>query len=160
KQTQEINPNYRFCTPLRRRALSPFVTIAESLQSIHKRTGEGITYVNAIINSGVHRYPVEFLKGGAHGYLDGVGSLSHSSYHYLDVIAWYLQCAPGSIAKIGITLPYIIRVRDYIARQGYSQLLQLNGENSSVVAPDITLPNRVLNAELDFTIHLHLYDQL
>jgi hypothetical protein len=129
------------------------------LQSIYKQTNEGIVYANIIINNGVHRYPAEFLKGGAHGYLDGIGSLSHSSYHYLDVIAWYLQCSPGSIAKIGLTLPYVARVRDYLARQGYAQMLQLNNENFSVVAPDVNLPSRVLNAELDFTLHLHLYDK-
>ncbi len=159
QRAQELNPNFRFCTPLRRRALSPFMTIAESLRSVYEQTNEGITYINTVINSGVHRYPVEFLKGGAHGYLDGVGSLSHSSYHYLDVIAWYLQCAPGKLAKIGINLAYVSRVRDYLARQGYEQMMQLNNEKTSVVAPYINLPERVLNAELDFTIHLHLYDE-
>lgn len=154
------NPNYGFCIPLRRRALSPFIAIAESLNSVYEKTGEGLTHANVIINSGIHRYPVEFLKGGAHGYLDGVGSLSHSSYHYLDVIAWFLQCAPGRITKIGLTLPYVARVKDYLARQGYSQLLQLNNENISDVVSDISLPDKVLNAELDFTIHLNLYDDV
>lgn len=159
EQAQNINPDYRFCTPLRRRALTPFVTIAEDLRSIYEKTEEGITYINAVINSGVHRYPVEFLKGGAHGYLDGIGSLSHSSYHYLDVIAWYIQSAPGKIAKIGITLPYVSRVKDYLAKQGYSQMMQLNNEDPSVVEHDIKLPDRVLNTELDFTVHMHLYDE-
>lgn len=158
QKAQKVNPDYCLCVPLRRRALSPFVTIAESLRSVYDDTNEGITYMTAVINSGVHRYPIEFLKGGAHGYLDGVGSLSHSSYHYLDVIAWYLQCSPGKVAKISITLPYVARVRDYLARQGYSQLLQLNNEDPSLVASDITIPDRVLNAELDFTVQMHLYN--
>lgn len=156
---QSNNPDYRFSTPLRRRALTPFVTIAENLHSIYEKTGEGVTYIDAMINSGVHRYPIEFLKGGAHGYLDGIGSLSHSSYHYLDVIAWYLQAAPGKIAKIGITLPYVSRVKDYLAKQGYGQMLQLNGEDPSVVVDNVELPESVLNAELDFTVHMHLYDE-
>lgn len=158
ERAQEKNPDYRFCTPLRRRALSPFVVIAENLQAVHEKTGEGITRLNAIVNGGIHRYPVEFLKGGAHGYLEGVGSLSHSSYHYLDVIAWYLQCAPGNVSKIGITLPHVSRVRDYLAQQGYEQMMHLNDETPAVVAQDVVLPERVLNAELDFTLHLHLYD--
>lgn len=155
---QKKNKNYIFCTPLRRRALTSFVAIAENLQTVYDKTNEGITYLNAIVNNGIHRYPAEFLKGGAHGFLDGIGSLSHSSYHYLDVIAWYLQCAPGKVAKIGITLPYIVRVKDYIARQGYEQMLKLNDEDPSVVVSDILLPDRVLNSEIDFTLHLHLYD--
>lgn len=158
QKAQANNPRYRFCTPLRRRALTPLVTIAENLQSIYDRTGEGITYMNAIINGGVHRYPAEFLKGGAHGYIDGVGSLSHSSYHYLDVIAWYLQAAPGSATKIRITLPYVSRVRDYLAKRGYAQLMQLNQEDSATVEQGVKLSESILNAELDFTIHLQLYD--
>ncbi|MCA9329385.1 Gfo/Idh/MocA family oxidoreductase [Candidatus Saccharibacteria bacterium] len=159
EKAQKINPNYRFCTPLRRRALTPFMSVAKELTSAYEQTKEGITYINAVVNGGVHRYPAEFLKGGAHGFLDGIGSLSHSSYHYLDILAWYLQCAPGEVAKIDITLPHVSRVKDYIAKQGYSQLLRLNNEKTSVVTHGIKLPDRVLNAELDFTIHLHLYDK-
>ena len=156
---QKINTEYRFCTPLRRRALTPFIKIAENLQRVYQRTNQGLTYINAIVNGGVHRYPVEFLKGGAHGYIDGVGSLSHSSYHYLDVIAWYLQSAPGDAASIELTLPYVARVEDYLRKQGYKQLMQINEENPSVVVDGVELSQNILNAELDFTIHITLYDK-
>lgn len=102
---------------------------------------------------------IEYLKGGAHGYIDGVGSLSHSSCHYLDVIAWYLQAAPGTLARVGVSLPYVSRVKDYLAKQGYEQLMYLNNEDPSIVEAGVGLPESVLNAELDFTIHLHLYDK-
>ncbi|MEI7758963.1 MAG: Gfo/Idh/MocA family oxidoreductase [bacterium] len=159
EKAQKANPNYRFCTPLRRRPLTPFMNVAQELTSVYEQTKEGVTYINAVVNGGIHRYPIEFLKGGAHGYLDGVGSLSHSSYHYLDILAWYLQCAPGKIAKINVTLPYVFRVKDYMQKQGYGQLMQLNDEKPYIVEHGITLPDRVLNAELDFIVHLHLYDK-
>jgi hypothetical protein len=159
KKNQKQNPNYRFCTPLRRRALTPFVKIANNLSKIHSETNQGLTYMTAIINGGVHRYPVEFLKGGAHGYIDGVGSLSHSSYHYLDVIAWYLQSAPGDIATIELTLPYVSRVGDYLRKQGYQHLMHINNEDPSVVVDGVELTNSILNAELDFTIHITLFDK-
>lgn len=153
------NPGFNLCVPLRRRALSPFLAMADNLQSVHEKTNEGITHITTVINSGIHRYPIEFLKGGAHGYLDGVGSLSHSSYHYLDVIAWYLSCAPGKIAKINISLPYVCRVSDYLGREGYGPLIGLNDESSKLVATDIRVSDRVLRSELDFTLHLTLYDK-
>ncbi len=159
QKVQKINPQYSFCTPLRRRALTPFVTIANDLQSIYERTGEGISYITAVVNGGVHRYPIEFLKGGAHGYIDGVGSLSHSSYHYLDVIAWYLRSAPGSVTRVKISLPYVSRVKDYVAKEGYRQLMQLNNEDPTTVKHNVKIPESALNAELDFTVHLHLYDR-
>lgn len=159
KTNQKKNPDYRFCTPLRRRALTPFIKIADSLSKVYSQTNQGLTYVNAIINGGVHRYPVEFLKGGAHGYIDGVGSLSHSSYHYLDVIAWYLQTAPGDTAYLEVTLPYVSRVKDYLKKQGYRNLMKLNQEDPLVVVNNIKLPENVLNAELDFTIHMTLFDK-
>ncbi len=111
------------------------------------------------MNGGVHRYPAEFLKGGAHGFVDGVGSLSHSSYHYVDVIAWYLQSAPGSISSIELTLPYVGRVKDYLAKQGYKELMHLNQEDSSKVVEGVELTDSIMNAELDFTIHMQLFDK-
>lgn len=159
KRNQKQNPDYRFCTPLRRRALSPFVKIADNLRKVHGDTNQGLTYMNVIINGGVHRYPVEFLKGGAHGYIDGIGSLSHSSYHYLDVIAWYLKSALGETAYLELTLPYVARVGDYLKKQGYRQLMQINKEESSVVVDGVELSQSILNAELDFTIHMTLFDK-
>lgn len=158
RANQQVNPEYRFCTPLRRRALAPFVKIADSLEDVYKKTGQGLTYMNAIVNGGVHRYPAEFLKGGAHGFVDGVGSLSHSSYHYVDVIAWYLQSAPGNVSTIELTLPYVGRVKDYLAKQGYKELMQINREEASNVAEGVVLSDSIQNAELDFTIHIQLYD--
>lgn len=159
QQARTSNPNYVFCMLLRRRALTPFLDIANNLRSVYERTDEGITYVHAVLNSGIHHYPAEFLKGGAHGYLDGVGSLSHSSYHFLDILAWYLQVSPGKIKRIGISLPHVSRVRDYLSRKGYKQLLILNNEQPAIVEEGIDLPERVLNAELDFTIHISLYNK-
>jgi len=151
--------DFIFCTPLRRRALTSFNDIATGLENIYDQTGQGVTHMNLIVNGGVHRYPVEYLKGGAHGYLDGVGSLSHSSYHYIDVIAWYLQSAPGKLSAIEVSLPYVSRVRDYLNKRGYEQLMRLNDEQAATVDGPIDLPESVLNCELDFMVVMKLKDQ-
>ncbi|RJQ26956.1 hypothetical protein C4577_02480 [Candidatus Parcubacteria bacterium] len=151
--------NYMFCTPLRRRALTPFIKIAQEIQKVYDKTGENIRYMNLVVNSGLHRYPIEFLKGGAHGYLDGVGSLAHSSYHFIDIIAWYLSLAKGDIAKIKVELPYVFRVNDYLKIKGYKKIKDLiEGQNSNIYE-NAELSKSVLNSELDFDFHLHLLDK-
>ena len=158
-QAKKHNPKYLFCSPLRRRALTPFVKTANDLESIYKKTHEGIRYMNVIVNGGVHKYPQEFLKGGAHGYLDGIGSLSHSSYHYIDVIAWYLGLARGQTAKIEVHLPYIFRVKDYLKIKGYKKLRKFIENNDDNFDDNLKIPDNVLNSELDFTFHLKLFDK-
>ncbi len=158
-QAKRKRKNYMFCTPLRRRALTPFVKIAQEIEKIYNKTGEGIRYVNLITNGGLHRYPSEFLKGGAHGYLDGVGSLAHSSYHYIDIICWYLQLAKGDVSRIRIELPYIFRVRDYINTKGYRNIQKIIEEKNMEPQNHISLPQNILNCELDFDFSLHLLNR-
>lgn len=159
KEAKKKNPNYMFGTPLRRRVLIPFMRLADEFEAVYKKTGEGITYMNVISNGGLHRYPIEFLKAGAHGYLEGIGSLAHSSYHYIDIIAWYLQVAKGDIAKIKISLPYILRVKDYIKTKKYKVLKELIEGKKSKLNDNILLSENVLNSELDFTFHMQLLDK-
>lgn len=155
---EKENSNYTFCMPLRRRVLTPYMSIADSLKSTFERTGQGLTHMNITINGGIHRYPREFLKAGAHGYVEGVGSLSHSNYHYLDLMAWYMQLAPGTAVNVGVRVVSVDRVGDYLAAQGYEQLRKINNEDSSVVVDGVELSNSILRAELDFTFCFTLYD--
>ena len=156
---KQTNEKYLFITPLRRRVLTPFIRIADELGDMYTKTGEGIRYMTMIINGGLHRYPVEFLKGGAHGYLNGVGSLAHSSYHYIDVIAWFLQQARGDTSAITLTLPYVSRVEDYIKTKKYSFLQSLVEKDRNTLDNSVVLPESVLHAELDFTVHMQLQNQ-
>lgn len=152
-------PSHRaFVVPLRRRALRPFTQMADEISHVYKKYEQPITHMNLLVNGGVHRYPKEYLKGGAHGFVEGIGSLSHSSYHYLDVIAWYIKLAPGNIKKVGISVQYVRRVKDYLKSHAYKQLLELNNESAESV--EVTnIPESVLNAELDFSLHYTFYDE-
>lgn len=158
RKAKKVNSKYMFCTSLRRRALAPFLDIAKGLTYVEQKTGEGIKYMNVIVNSGLHRYPIEFTKGGAHGYLDGVGSLVHSSFHYIDLIAWYLQIAKGNATKISVSLQYISRVKDYLNNHGYKNIKKLiEGENNGI-EDEVVIPTQVSKCELDFIFHLKLLD--
>ncbi|MFA6518902.1 MAG: Gfo/Idh/MocA family oxidoreductase [Candidatus Shapirobacteria bacterium] len=156
---QQKNKRYLFCLPLRRRVLTPYVFVAKQLEAVNKNTGEGIRYLNIIVNGGIFKYPIELLGGGSHGYLDGVGSLSHSSYHYIDVLAWYLQVAQGKAKKIKINLTNLIRVHDYLRTKTYQNLRNIVEDESNNFEDELALPEQVLNSELDFTFTLKLLDE-
>lgn len=157
-KNRKENPYYIFCSPLRRRSLEPFMKIAHELEEVYKKTGEGIRHMNVIINGGIHKYPSEYLKGGAHGHLDGVGTLCHTSYHYIDLIAWYLKVARGKIHSIEISLPYVLRVSEYLDMKGYNSLRDLIEPNFKF-QESIKIPQKVLNTELDFSFYLKLKDK-
>ncbi|MDE1833667.1 MAG: Gfo/Idh/MocA family oxidoreductase [Candidatus Micrarchaeota archaeon] len=151
------NEAFSIICPLRRRAMAPFMQIASGLSEVHLKTGEGISHANVIQSCGIHKFPAELTNGGAHGYLDGIGSLSHSSYHYLDAMAWYLSAAPGETEEIEVSMPYLSRIRDYLDSGDHARLMRLV-EGGMVPDWDVDLPERVLNAERDMTFHLKLLD--
>jgi len=100
------NPNLLFHSILRRRSLSAFTHVAKELEKVYKSTGAGINNMSIIMNGGKYKFPAELGSSGAHSYLEGVGSLSHSAYHYIDILSWYLTCAPGVTTKIKPQLNY------------------------------------------------------
>lgn len=152
--------NYKFYIPLKRRVLKPFQTIINSLNEIYQTSSEGIKYLDLTVDGGIHRYPIEFLKGGAHGFVEGVGSLSHSSFHFIDAIAMCLCAAPGKIYSLEIELPYILRVKDYLKAKGYKKLMELIEDNTAgLEINENEISEAALNTELDFTFSIKLKDK-
>lgn len=149
------NPSYLFHIPLKNRRLRPFCYISTHMQNVYERTGQGLTHINLTVNNGLHRFYSEFLNEGAHGYLDGIGSLAHSSYHYLDLIAWFVLSARADISSLRISVPNVMRIRDYVSSAGYSSLGRVLGCKDNSIC---SLPDKVLSAELDFSISIALCD--
>lgn len=50
REIKKIHPDYALWTPLRRRALTPFVDIAKNIEEIYTKFNAGITHMNVIIN--------------------------------------------------------------------------------------------------------------
>jgi predicted dehydrogenase len=155
---KRADPSYLFCSALRRRAMPAFRIVADNLADVATRTGQGVTHMTFQVNGGLHRFPDEFDRDGAHGYVAGVGALAHSSYHYLDLIAWYLQSAPGQVKRLEIGAPVVRRVRDYVNTGGYLSLLGVidPDHNSGISAP--VLSDQILDSELDVVFVIRLLD--
>lgn len=114
--------------------------------------------MNLIDNYGMQRFSQEFRHKGSHGYADGVGSASHTFYHHLDLVLWLLQTAPGNVAKIKLTVPYIFRIKDYLKQKKYrhtAQYLQIE----YLLEEEPSHKDSILNAEFDFNVNFTLLDQ-
>ena len=156
-KNKQKNENYLACSPLRRRALTPFINVANWLNQVRNNSFQGPLFIDIIVNSGIHKLPGEFVKGGAHGALEGVGSLTHTSYHYIDILAWYLLVANSNVSKLEISPAYVFRVKDYLQIEGYRNLRKYadSGENEPT---NVKIPDAVLNSELDFAFNIKLLD--
>lgn len=133
------HPNLLFHSILRRRSLESFTKVAAQLDEVYKKTKAGINNMTILINGGVYKLPAELSHRGAHGYLDGVGSLSHSAYHYMDAIAWFLSKAPGKTASILPNINYVTRVRDYLDARSYKPVIdRINISQEGLQHPALT----------------------
>ena len=151
------NPLLSFNLVLRRRSLEPFRLIADRLHEVQEGYGAGINHMNIISNSGVYKYPVEMASGsGAHDFTSGVGALSHSSYHYIDLMNWYLAAAPGDVAYIIPKLIKVTRVQDYLDANLYKSLMSIN--NHAPEKEEHPLTRSVRAAELDFAFNIGFYN--
>jgi hypothetical protein len=149
------DPRLLCSSMLRRRGLDNFTEIADDLRDVYAHTGAGIDNMSVIVNGGKYLYPAELITGGAHGYLEGLGSLSHSAYHYIDLIAWYISSAKGNVEYLQPRLNYVLRVKDYMRSQSYMHLWELNSEKSPPLDSG-RLSRSILESELNtsYTINL------
>jgi hypothetical protein len=142
------HPNLMFHSILRRRSLESFTKVASELDTVYKKTKAGINNMTILINGGVCKLPAELSNPGAHGYLDGVGSLSHSAYHYLDAIAWFISKAPGKTVEIVPKLNYVTRIKDYLDAQTYMPVANsINVSSESLLRPKLS--KETLGCELN-----------
>jgi predicted dehydrogenase len=143
-------PGHLFAVPLRRRANDAFVQAAGLLRDVHDGHKQPLTSGYVAVNGGHFRLAEEYVLGDAHGYTHGVGALAFSSYHYLDVLAWYLQTAPGEISALRLTNQYVRRLRDHLAT-GQDEVLEgLLRPRSQTLPREVRLEERTGLAELDF----------
>jgi hypothetical protein len=157
-EAKRDTPTLLFHSILRRRALQSFVRVAEDVKEVYEETGAGINNMTIVVNGGKYKLPAELDKPGAHGYLEGIGSISHSAYHYLDIMAWYLDNAPGRAVYIRPRLNYVFRISDYIKAQSYLPLANIIDEDRAALATP-ALSKATLGCELNAGFTFDLLDK-
>lgn len=148
KEAKEVNPRLLFHSILRRRSLESFTKVAHELNIVYRKSNAGLNNMTILINGGVCKLPAELSNAGAHGYLDGIGSFSHSAYHYVDAIAWFVSQAPGRACKLVPKLNYVTRVSDYLEAESYKQIAKtLNVDDATLTIPQLS--DETLGCELN-----------
>ncbi|MEU2390463.1 hypothetical protein [Streptomyces sp. NPDC007369] len=115
---------------------------------------------NFAVTGGHFRLPEEYALGNAHGYTHGVGALAFSSYHYIDLMAWYLGLAQGPLTALRITNHYVRRVGDYLDTGQNRALEALLRPLSPQPAALADLDRRTALAEMDFAFTRRSTDSL
>lgn len=158
QQAKKDTPTLLFHSILRRRSLNTFIKVAEDLKDVYDQTGAGVNNMSIIVNGGKYKFPAELDKPGAHGYLEGVGSISHSAYHYLDIMSWYLDVAPGQAHYIRPRLNYAFRISDYLKAGSYTSLANVIDEDSTALTVP-SLSKETLGCELNAGFTFDLLDE-
>lgn len=67
---------------------------------LHRAPGMPASFVSIVHNDGSYRFPGGFNLPGAHGYSSGLGSLTHTAYHYLDFLAFLIEQVKAGEPKV------------------------------------------------------------
>lgn len=153
REAKKLNPKLLFHSILRRRSLESFTKVAHELNVVYRKNNAGVNNMTILINGGVCKLPVELSNAGAHGYLDGIGSFSHSAYHYVDAIAWFVSQAPGRACKLVPRLNYVMRVSDYLESESYKQIANtLDIDSSALIIPELSKETLGCELNVGFTL--------
>lgn len=152
------SPGHLFALPMRRRANDAFVDSSRLITEVYEKHEQPLTMGNFTVTGGHFRLPEEYALGNAHGYTNGVGALAFSSYHYIDLMAWYLRQAQGPVTALRITNHYVRRVGDYLDTGQNQALESLLRPLSPAPALPADLDRRTALAEMDFAFTLELLD--
>lgn len=78
---------------LQRRFQSGYLDMREMIKRVFSVTNCPPTSITIVHNDGQWRFPKELYSESYHGFDEGIGELTHTGYHYLDMIPWFLKVA-------------------------------------------------------------------
>jgi hypothetical protein len=140
--------------PLMRRVTEPYTQITDQLSEVYRITNQSLTNMLACRSDGCYRFADEFDRPGAHGYREGLGTLTMSGYHYLDFIAACVMAAPvkgNLLESTMINKTTVGEIRRTSQAVPFGQFLN----NSSKKEDNDFVGD---NAELDFSVSINIKD--
>lgn len=82
----------RFKIQCQRRFHEGYIYIKNVIENLIKEYNIPITYIDIYHNDGMWNMPTEFIERENHPYKYGYGKLFHSGYHFIDLLAWFMEC--------------------------------------------------------------------
>jgi len=68
-----------------------FKKVRELIKEVNEKTNCPITSIQTFHSDGQFRFPSEIIDIDYHGFNKGFGKVSHSGYHFLDIVTWLLE---------------------------------------------------------------------
>lgn len=141
-------------SPLRRHLQSYYQTIYDYIKQINKEFGQNVKRLYFYENDGVQRWQNEMDIDFAHGYGLGLGKLTHTGYHIIDVISCILKEGFTNITKIECEV-FTKNVGDVQADKSNKILQQLLGVDVNETMSQLN--EITMSAELDIQIKYKIY---
>lgn len=83
--------NILFSVNTQRRFHPGYIKVRDLLSEITELTGCGVTNLTSCHADGQLRTPEEILSIDYHGFNSGYGKLSHSGYHFIDMLSFFME---------------------------------------------------------------------
>ena len=141
-------------SPLRRQIQSYYKKIYDEIALVNKEYNQNVKLVTYYENDGCHRWDDEMEIDFAHGYKSGLGKLSHTGYHIIDIASRIITEGCQNIQKISCEMLEQHTVADNHnskTNKNIKELLNVKEFNNSQLAL------KTKNAELDITLRYTVY---
>ena len=95
EKAREANLQSQFMLGVQKRYQEAYVEIGKRVRETYSTTGFPVTSVQLYTNDGYWILPKEFAELEYHGYAPkyGGGKITHTGYHFLDIIPWIMRHA-------------------------------------------------------------------
>lgn len=145
-------------SPLRRQVQKFYTTAYSEIKIIKERFNQNVKLVCYYENDGVHRWDDEMEINFAHGYSSGLGKLSHTGYHILDVVARIISDGCENIKSLECEIVDEHTVKNNKYSKTNMNLQKLLGAQTA----SVNLREATNDAELDITVKytINFYDDM
>ena len=90
-EARKERPEIVFALMAQRRFHPVFNLIKSKIKEVYERTRCPITSIQAFHGDGQWRFPTEIIDQIYHPYCQGYGIVSHSGYHTIDIVSWFME---------------------------------------------------------------------
>lgn len=100
KDSQKKYKRILFSTLAQRRYHPAFLKIRSLIHEVYQRSNCPITSIQSFHSDGQWRLPSEIIDIKYHSFNNGYGKCSHSGYHSLDIVPWFIEAAESDDKRI------------------------------------------------------------
>lgn len=123
-----------FSIMAQRRFHQTYIKVRKMVEEIFKKTNCPITSIQTAHSDGQWRLPSEIIDMDYHSFDQGLGKISHSGYHFLDMICWLISAATTEKKKVNNVdiFAQAMRPTDFISQINFSDYKNLFADFSKI----------------------------